>query len=167
MTIEEIYKRADNLIITHLMVNDDAMKICQSIGYNGFKRLHRCLAKELMCKHQWLNCTYFDRFRKTFETDISIPSYKPVSFKDHLEKWKTLLENGIQELGELNQEYFDLIGFNNEVLECVASIFAKKLEKVNRWITRFNESSWNSIDIHLVDDELHKKMKEKEGDYYA
>ena len=45
MTIEEIYKKADNIIITHLMVNDDAMKITQSIGYNGFKRFHRYMAK--------------------------------------------------------------------------------------------------------------------------
>ena len=162
MTIEEIYKRTDNLIITHLMVNDDAMKITQSIGYNGFKRLHRYLAKELMCKHQWLNCQYFDRFRKTFETDISIPTYKPVSFKDHLEKWKDLLEKGIQELGELNQEHFDVVGVTNETIECVICIFVKKLEKVNRWIMRFNESNWNAIDIHKVDDDLHCKMKKKE-----
>ena len=165
MTIEEIYKRADNLIITHLMVNDDAMKITQSIGYNGFKRMHRYMAKELMCKHQYLNCIYFDRFRKTFETDISIPTYKPVSFKDHLEKWKALLESGIQELGELNQEHFDLIGVTSEPIECVMNLFVKKLEKVNRWIMRFNESNWNSMDLHCVDDYIHKKYKEmEEGD---
>ena len=167
MTIEEIYKRADNLIITHLMINDDAMKITQSIGYNGFKRFHRHLAKELMCKHQWLNCDYYDRFRKTFETNISIPTYKPISFKDHLEKWKKLLEDGIQELGELNQEYFDVVGTTNKIFECVIDCFVHKLEKVNRWIIRFNDSNWDAGFIHLVDDKLHEKMKEKEGDYYA
>ena len=92
-----------------------------------------------MCKHQWLNCIYFDKFRKTFETDISIPTYKPVSFKDHLEKWKNLLENSIQELGELNQEHFDLVGVTCETIECVMQLFVKKLEKVNRWIMSFNE----------------------------
>ena len=85
-----------------------------------------------------------------------------MSFKDHLEKWKALLESGIQELGELNQEHFDLIGVTSETIECVMCIFVKKLEKVNRWIMRFNESDWNPIDIHKVDDALHKKMKEKE-----
>ena len=39
MEIEQIYKNVDNIILTHLMINDKAMKHCQSLGYNGFKRL--------------------------------------------------------------------------------------------------------------------------------
>ena len=50
--------------------------------------------------------------------------------------------------------------FYNKI--CYMEIFVKKLEKVNRWIMRFNESQWNPIDIHKVDDDLHKKMKKKE-----
>ena len=75
---------------------------------------------------------------------------------------ENFIRNSIQEWGELNQEQFDLVGVTCETIECVMQLFVKKLEKVNRWIMRFNESNWNAIDIHKVDDDLHCKMKKKE-----
>ncbi len=75
---------------------------------------------------------------------------------------ENFIRNSIQELGELNQEHFDLVGVTCETIECVMQLFVKKLEKVNRRIMRFNESNWNAIDIHKVDDDLHWKMKKKE-----
>jgi hypothetical protein len=162
MEIEQIYKNVDNIILTHLMINDDAMKITQSLGYNGFKRLHRYETKYLLCKHQELENSYFDKYQKVLNANVSNPIYNPISLKDHLEKWRDLLTRHIQELGELNQEHFDVIGITNCIIEDTICCFMKKLEKVNRWIMRFNESDWNSVEIHYVDDCLHKKMKKKE-----
>lgn len=162
MTIEEIYKSADNIILTHLMINDEAMKYTQSMGYNGFKRMHRCLVKKLLKKHLMLSTCYFDRYNKILDVRVDKPSYSPMSLKGHFEKWKELLERHIQELGELNQEHFDLVGCSNEIIECVMHKFVRKLEKVNRWILRFNESNWNPIELHNVDDYIHKKYKKKE-----
>jgi hypothetical protein len=162
MEIEQIYKNVDNIILTALMINDDAMKYTQSWGYNGFKRLHRCETKYLLCKHQELENSYFDKYRKMLNASVGNPNYNPISLKDHLEKWRDLLNRNIQELGELNQEHFDVIGITNCVIEDLIYCFMKKYEKVSRWIARFNESSWNSIEIHLLDDKLHEKMKKKE-----
>ena len=162
MEIEQIYKNVDNIVLTHLMINDDAMKVCQSLGYNGFKRLHRCLTKELLCEHIKLENCYFDRFQKVLNTKVNFSQYAPMDLKNHLEKWKELLTRHIQELGELNQEHFDVLGVTSETIECVIHILVKKLEKVNRWIIRFNESNWNSMEIHYVDDCLHKKYKKME-----
>ena len=162
MEIEQIYKNVDNIILTHLMINDKAMKHCQSLGYNGFKRLHKYETKYLLCLHQKLETCYFDKYQKVLDTNIDIPIYNPIDLKEHLEKWKELLNRSIQELGELNQEHFDVIGITNGIIEDLICCFMKKYEKVNRWIARFNESMWNSIECHYVDDCLHKKMKEKE-----
>lgn len=162
MEIDQVYKNIDNILLTHIMINDKAMKFTQSIGYNGFKRMHRCLSKELMCLHQKLVTCYFDKYRKVLDTNVDTPLYNPVDLKSHLEKWKNILSISIQELGELNQEHFDLVGITNDVVEDTLKCFMCKLEKINRWITRFDESMWNSIDCHLVDDYLHKKMKKKE-----
>lgn len=162
MEIEQIYKNVDNLILTHLMINDKAMKYTQSLGYNGFKRMHRFLSKELMCLHQKLVTCFYDKYQKVLNVNVDNVIYEPLDLKSHLEKWKTLLENGIQELGELNQEHFDIIGVTNDIIEDLICKFMHYLEKINRWIKRFNESMWNSVDCHIVDDYLHKKMKKKE-----
>lgn len=162
MEIEQIYKNVDNIILTHLMINDKAMKHCQSLGYNGFKRLHKYEAKYLLCLHQQLENCYFDKYQKILDINVDIPVYNPIDLKEHLEKWKILLNRSIQELGELNQEHFDIVGITNSIIEDLICCFMKKYEKVNRWINRFNESMWNSTEIHYVDDCLHKKMKEKE-----
>ena len=162
MEIEQLYKNVDNIILTHLMINDKAMKHCQALGYNGFKRLHRCETKYLLCLHQKLENCYFNRYQKVLNAEVENPIYNPIDFKEHLEKWKELLLKDIQELGELNQEHFDTVGMTNSIIEDLICCFIKKLEKVNRWITRFNESMWNSIDCHSVDDYLHKKIKKKE-----
>lgn len=159
MEIEQVYKNVDNLILTHLMINDDAMKYMQSLGYNGFKRLHRCLVKELLKKHQKLENCYFEKYQKVLNTAVDSTIYEPTTLKYHLEKWKELLFRGIQELGELNQEHFDIVGITNSIIEDLICCFTAKYEKVCRWIMRFNESDWNSIDCHYVDDYLHKKMK--------
>lgn len=162
MEIEQIYKNVDNIILTHLMINDKAMKITQSLGYNGFKRLHRCETKYLLCKHIDLENCYFDKYQKVLESNVNVPVYNPISLKEHLEKWKELLNRSIQELGELNQEHFDIIGITNGIIEDLICCFMKKYEKTCRWIARFNESDWNSIEMHSVDDCLHSKYKKKE-----
>lgn len=162
MEIEQIYKNVDNIILTHLMINDDAMKHMQALGYNGFKRYHRHFEKELLCKHIDLEVCYYDRFQKILDTIVNAPQYSPMSLKNHLERWKELLARHIQELGELNQEHFDMVGVTNDIIECLIGCFVRKLEKVNRWIMRFNESNWDSKEMHYVDDCLHKKMKKKE-----
>lgn len=162
MELEQIFKNIDNIIVNHIMINDKAMKITQSLGYNGFKRLHRYNEKCLLHLHQKLENCYFDKYRKILDANIDTPIYNPIDLKAHLEKWKLLLELNIQELGELNQEHFDLIGVTNSIVEELICKFNHDYEKVCRWITRFNESNWNSIDCHLVDDCLHNKIKKKE-----
>ena len=162
MEIEQIYRNVDTIILTHLMVSDNAMQYMQALGYNGFKRYHRYFTKELLCKHINLEVCYYDRYQKVLKAPVDAPIYEPTTLKIHLEKWKELLARHIQELGELNQEHFDVVGITNNVIEELVCCFMKKLEKVNKWIMRFNESNWNSMECHYVDDCLHKKMKEKE-----
>lgn len=162
MEIEQIYKNVDNLIMTHLAIHDNAMKICQSLGYNGFKRLHRCKVKYLLCKHIELENCYFDKYQKVLTTNAMTITYTFTNLKEHLEKWKDLLHRAIQELGELNQEHFDIVGMTNCIIDDLICCFVKKYEKVCRYIARFNESNWNSMELHLVDDCLHEKMKKKE-----
>lgn len=163
MEIEQIYKNVDNILIEHIMLNDDAMKYMQSYGFNGFKRLHRYLEKELVCLHQQLENCFYDKYQKVLTTtNLSTSSYQPLDLKSHLEKWGNQLNRAIQELGELNQAHFDAVGITNNIIEDTICIFLKKHEKVSRWIKRFNESNWNSLDCHIVDDRLHEKMKKKE-----
>lgn len=167
MDLEQIYKGIDNIIVNHIMLNDKAMQITQSLGFNGFKRFHRYNETCLLEMHQCLENWYFDRYQKVLNVDVSIIQYNPIDLKAHLSKWKILLETDMQTLGELNQEHFDLVGISNCIIDKLIYKFSKHYEKICRYLKRFEASNWDSLDCHIVDDYLHKKIKEKEGDRFA
>lgn len=161
-TIEDIYKSIDKIVLKHLMINDEAMKICQSLGYNGFKRLHRVNSKKLLDEHIKLENDMFDKYRKLLNVVPDVVTYNPVNLKMHINEWKKILDEDIDVLGQLNFNHIQLIGLSNDVIECLIKIFIHDYKKVCRYYQRFSESNWNSIDMHLVDDKLHKKYKDYE-----
>jgi hypothetical protein len=160
--IETIFKSVDTIILKHLMINDSAMKLTQSWGYNGFKRLHRVKAKKMLCEHLKLENCMFDKYRTVLETDVKGIEYSPSNIKYHISQMKETLESDIRELGKLNYKHIELVGISNSVIECVLECFMHDYEKMCRWFARFNESSWNSIDLRLLDDQLHSKYKKIE-----
>lgn len=161
--IESLYKEIDSIILKHLMLNDNAMKLCQSWGYNGFKRLHRVNAKKMLCKHLELENCMFDKYRIVLKTEVKDTDFSASNIKYHLNQLRDLFYNDIKQLGQLNFKHIELIGVSNSIVEDVIKCFNHDYEKMCRWFKRFDESSWSSIDIHLVDDKLHEKMKEIEG----
>lgn len=162
MSIEEIYKNVDKIILKHVMLNDDAMKICQSLGYNGLKRMHRVNTKYLLDNHIKLENGMFDKYRQVLNVNVEFSKYDPVNIKTHLDTWKKTLEDDIKSLGSLNYNHMEAVGISNCVIEKVIELFLHDYEKVCRWYARFSESNWNSIDMHLVDDTLHEKIKKYE-----
>ncbi|MEG1506720.1 MAG: hypothetical protein RR478_04395 [Bacilli bacterium] len=162
MDISTIYQEVDKIILKNLMINDDAMKICQSIGLNGFKRLHRCNIKNLLCKHLKLENNMYDKYRKVLETDILGSKYKIASIKEHLYTWKNSLSEDVKKLGELNKEHFNCVGVENCVIKETIEDMLHDYEKTCRWYCRFEETQWNLHDIHYLDDNLHQKYKELE-----
>lgn len=53
---------------------------------------------------------------------------------------------------------------NCGVVDCAMKKMGKDYEKVSRYIKRFTESDWLTLDMHIVDDKLHDKYKAKEED---
>lgn len=163
--IETLYKEIDSIILKHIMMNDNAMKLTQSWGYNGFKRFHRINSEKMLCEHLKLENCMFDNYQIILKTDIANlknDDYSASSIKYHLNQLKEIFYDDIKKLGKLNYEHIKLIGISNSIIECVLKCFAHDYEKVCRWFKRFDESGWNSIDIHLLDDRLHEKMKKIE-----
>ena len=134
MTNKEIFENVDKITITHIMVTDDLMKYAQSFGYNGYKRMFRCLQRE------------FDEFHIK------------------LENYNNALKTNISDLGKLNNEYFTNNGVDCCIITNMIKCMMCKYEKTSRWIQRFNDNNWNLVDIHIVDKELHEKYKGMEHD---
>ena len=162
MNIEEVYKSADKIILKHLMLNDDAMKTLQSLGYNGFKRMHRVNTRCLLEKHIELENNMFDKYRKVLNVNVDFKSYKPINIKSHLESWMQTLDEDIKLIGNLNYMHMQLVGVSNSTIEDVLKQFLYDYEKVCRWYERFNETNWNPVEMHIVDDALHEKIKKYE-----
>lgn len=162
MTIEEIYQNVDSIMIRHMMINNDAMKITQSWNLNGFKRWHRCLQRFFMENSICLENKMFDYYRKILKVDVSVVTYNPADIQSHLMSWKNTIDTDLQILGNLNKEHFNAVGVENEIIKCVIKKLIKIQEKLNRYIEKFNKTNWDWQYLYLCDSELHSKMKEKE-----
>ena len=90
-------------------------------------------------------------------------SYDPQSMEEHLKSWDSVLLDGIQELGTLHKRFFELTGMDSKIINCAMCKLTRDYEKVGRLLKRFNESDWLTLDMHIVDDKLHEKYKEKEN----
>ena len=45
-TTKEILTDLGSYYLSQVMLHMDSMNVCQSLGYNGLKRFHRCKVKE-------------------------------------------------------------------------------------------------------------------------
>jgi len=161
--MENFYKQVDAIITTHALLYDKAMKAMQFMGYNGFKRMYRCLTKEFWCYHVDLENELFNKYRQVLDTNLQDFNYKPANLKEHLTYMDTKLLQDIQELGKLNKQYMEQTGFECGLIKSVVGCMLHDYEKSGRWLKRFDESQWNRHDIAYVDDYLHAKYKAKEG----
>lgn len=162
MTIEDIYKETDVLFIKELMINNEAMKMCQSWGLNGFKRWHRMLDKFFNEKSIELECSMFDNYRKVLDVIVGNPNYKPLNFKSHITNWKPVLEADIRRLGELNKAHMEEVGMGCSIIECALEKLKKVYEKVCRYEDKFNKVGWTWDYVFIEDNRLHDKCKKIE-----
>ena len=79
-----------------------------------------------------------------------------------MKSWEKALLDGIQELGTLEKAFYEQTGSKNCIVEKALCKLSKDHSKVCRLLARFAESEWLSLDMHIVDDKLHKKYKCKE-----
>lgn len=160
--ITSLYESIGKVLSIHCKLNEISMVVCQSIGYNGFKRWHRYRSRQF---HEWKLCLaneLFDKFRIAYDFKHYEVNYSPKSLQEHLSTWQTSILDAIQELGTLNKEYFNETGSESKIICDVLCCLMKDYEKLGRYISRFNESDWLVIDMHYMDDKIHEKFKEKE-----
>ena len=164
-TITSIYTRLYNLLCVHTKLNILAMSALQVVGYNGFKRWHRYRAHQYMKLKMKLRTEMYDKFRITPDfKDVEV-SYSPKSMEEHLKSWESAVLSAIQELGTINKDFYETAGMTCEVSKCTMRKMMKDYEKLGRYYKRFTESDWLTLDMHIVDDFLHGKYKEKEARY--
>lgn len=163
--ITDIFNSVHDVISTYKKVSIKSMVIMQHLGYNGFKRWHRHRSKCLFDLELQLMNKLCDEFRimPNFK-DLDV-SYSATGMEEHLRNWDKLLLDSVQELGKLNIEFTKQTGMSCELIEKLIHKFSKDYQKVGKYLKRFNDSDWLTLDIHIVDDYLHKKYKEKEKNY--
>lgn len=157
--MHELFKKIDAILDEHLLLNKKAMISCQSLGFNGFKRLHRMNTKRFLCWQLKSANMLFDRYR------VPLHEYSSMDLKEHLATWDKKLEEDIKILGQLNKEYLEKSGVENCVIKDALNLLVKNHEKTGRWYKRFEETDWLSHDMHVVDDRLHDKFKKEEEHY--
>jgi len=159
--IHDILMKIDKILLWHKCFNNKAMKVCQSSGYNGFKRLHRYNTRCFLNWHMCLENEAFDKFRFILETDYEDFDYTSRTLIDHLKNWDMKLGQDIEKLAMLNNEYRMLAGVGNKTAKKALRKMTKNHEKTGRWHKRFEETK-SAHDQHELDDWLHEKYKKKE-----
>ena len=140
--MEELYKKIDNVFLTHVLLYEKAMKACQAMGYNGFKRMYRILSKKYWCDHIGLANELYDKYRMVLDTNMTDFNYKPSSLKEHLTYMDSKLKSDIAELGRYNKAYFEETGVECGAIKDAVSCMVHDFEKTGRWIKRFDETQW-------------------------
>jgi hypothetical protein len=138
------------------------MILCQSWGYNGFKRKYRCNVRFFIDLKLCLENELFDKYRSIIINTHETVNYRPANFKDHFVQWDKFLRENIENLVNADKQFIELTGFENCILKKAVKCLLKDFEKTGRYHKRFTEGGWNPIDMHNVDDFLHEKMKKKE-----
>jgi len=163
--VRDVYSRLYNILCIHTKLNILSMSALQSMGYNGFKRWHRCRVRDFMELKLKLRCEMYDKFRiKPSFNDVEV-NYDPTSMEEHLKSWDKALLDGIQELGNISKEFYQIAGISCEIAKCAMHKMMKDYEKVGRYHKRFTESDWLTLDMHIIDDSLHCKYKAKEEEH--
>lgn len=161
-TVVEIYRKLYHTLCVHGKLNMLAMTATQSMGYNGFKRWHRYRTRQFLEYKLCARNELYDKFRIVPDfKDVEL-SYAPTSMEEHLKAWDKALLDAIQELGSINKEYYEVSGVDCSIATCAMKKMMRDYEKVGRYLKRFTESDWLTLDMHIVDDKLHCKYKEKE-----
>lgn len=161
MDMPEILEKIDKMLLYHQEFNDRAMKICQSMGYNGLKRKHRRNVRYYLNCHLDHENAAFDKHRVILMTDAPKSQYNPSDIIDHLQKWDMRLAEDLNVLGKLNNAYREHTGKDNCIIDSAMSHMAKNYEKTGRWYKRFMETK-SAHDMHDLDDSIHTKEKAKE-----
>jgi hypothetical protein len=168
-SIKEILTDLSNILMRMSILNFKSMTICQKLGFNGFKRWHRCYAKELFDKSICLEIKAFDYYSVMLEPNPEAIDYDAKSLIYHFQSYREYAEKSLSEIGSLNKEFYEVTGFEAPIVCEVKCILLKQIEKCNRMVARYKSIGSEATglhDLHVYDDELHKKMKEKEVKHY-
>ena len=163
--IHSIYEKLYKVLCIHTKLNLLAMTSLQGLGYNGFKRWHRYRSREFFELKLLTRNELYDKFRIVADFKDAELSYSPLSMEEHLKAWDEVLLEGIQELGEVCKDYYEIAGVNCCIAKCAMEKLMRDYEKVGRYLKRFTESDWLTLDMHIVDDALHCKYKAKEEEH--
>ena len=160
--VKTLYEKIHKVLTVHTKLNRHAMCACQSLGYNGFKRWHRYRSCCFFDLDTELANELFDKFRIKADFKDYELSYNPENLEMHLKSWEKALLDGIQELGTVAKSFYEQTVTRSCVIEKAMCKMSKDHRKVCRLLSRFTESEWLTLDMHIVDDKLHKKYKCKE-----
>lgn len=155
---EAINISADGEVFHHKM-----MLLCQSMGFQGAKRLNRCKSKEDRCHYIELQNYTLDMFGEIIEPSWN---YEPVAVKSYKEYLEAYLNWEISVYERVNKISNSLIvaEFKEEaslVASCLKGV-RKEIEKCRRWLQEGYNTNWDMSYLLLKDHELHEKMKEIE-----
>lgn len=161
-TLKSIYDRVSHILEKHAQLNKEASACLQSLGYNGFKRLHRYNCKKMQYWQMKLANILFNIKREKLDMQSMNINYSPMDLKEHLKKWLEEIEYALKELGELNKQHFETCGKTSEIIECVMCLMLDNLGDIQRWQYQGEATDWLEMFLFILDDKIHKKYKKKE-----
>lgn len=164
-SIKELLSEIANIAMDLSILNFKSMSCCQQLGFNGFKRWHRCYSKEF---HNFVICLEnkaFDYYAVDLDLSGSKLDYSPKSITYHFQSYKEYAEKHLEKLGMLNKQFMEVTGFHAPKTEEMKKILLKQIEKCSRMIYRYKSIGSEATglhDLHTYDDRLHDKMKKYE-----
>lgn len=163
--LKSIYDRVSYIFEKHAQLNKEASACLQSMGFNGFKRLHRCNCKKFQYWQMKLANILFNVKREKLDLQAMTINYNPKSLKEHLKAWLEELQYSLKELGELNKMHFESCGQTSKIIECAMDLMLDDLGNIQRYMYQGELSDWLELWGFLLDEKIHLKYKKKEEEH--
>jgi len=150
----------------------NGMILCQSWGYNGFKRLLRRLNRHLNNLCLLVENEMFDHYQLVAPLQHNANSYsafKPTDIKDFAHAWDATMKDACAQLALDNIALIGHTGIQSCLVKALIKCVLKHKEKAHRFLKRGDEVQWMAHDLHVYDDMLHEKVKcleEKELEHW-
>ena len=148
--------------------HDNMSRMAHIWGLQGFKRLHRHNACEDRERRVTFQHYVIDRYSENLEPDWTYEAPIVKSIQEMLDEYINWEESVIRDMSIVGNTLIEegYVVEGQKAQECLKDV-TQEIIKAKRYKQDFSKAKNEWEYIRIVDKEIHKKYKEKEGDNYG
>lgn len=160
--VEELLTELSNICLSELMLSSDAYICMIKMNMQGYKKLHRYIARTLYDLYLDIQNKSMENYGRILPIEQKFTKYTTTSLKEHLYDWNKILKKDLIRVGEIIRDIFNEEGYICCYAQSLQSLIYKNIIKNERAIQKFEDNDWSYDIIYKHNLYLKNKIKEIE-----